>query len=530
MATDLEIGRINLLLEYLAECAATSDLGSLLQVAAGRVRWVLEFDRFSLALGDAADARYWTVIRERERLEPITPSALDGLHREMISRVLRQDAVTAKAGPVSVLCLPIQTNERQLGAICFSNDGGMYSYRDARFVHQIAQFLSGTIARLLQAETIRRQASELQIANRAKDEFLAILGHELRNPLAPILLSIELLRRRLAPEEPHELAVIQRQTEHVVRLVDDMLDVTRLTRGTLELIRSPVETSVLLARAIEVASPLIEARRHRVEIDVPSTGWCVDGDEDRLTQVFANLLTNAARYTEPGGLIQVVARQTDDFISVDVSDNGSGIAADLLTHVLSPFVRAGQAGGDFPGGLGLGLAIAKSLTEMHGGSIAVASDGLGRGSTFTVRLPRLQQSLDRTVVAPPAPAPTRSHHPRRVMVVDDNEDLAESLGDLLDATGHHVLVFPDGIAALDRLGAFRPEVAVLDIGLPGIDGYDLAREIRGRLGHAAPFLIALTGFGQPGDVERSRKAGFDVHLVKPIDHRRLLHSIESAPR
>ena len=349
----------------------------------------------------------------------------------MISTVLLQGFPLASARPIHGLCLPLQTIDLKVGAICFTNDQGHYSYCDERFVHQIAQFFSGTIARLLQAETIRRQASELESAIRAKDEFLAILGHELRNPLAPILLSVELLGRRLGDQAPRELAVIRRHAQHLVRLVDDLLDVARVTRGSLELVSSPVETSTVVARAIEMASPLIEVRRHRLEVDVPSNGLCIDGDESRLAQVISNLLTNAARYTDPGGLIRVVAQRSEEQVVIEVSDNGRGISSDFLPRMFSMFVQAAQNRGESRAGLGLGLglAIVKSLTQLHGGSVSVSSDGPGRGSTFTVRLPRLAQTPDRQAVAPFTRAMGLSAHPRRVMVVDDNDDLAASLGD-----------------------------------------------------------------------------------------------------
>jgi len=343
MTVDPDIGRINVLLEYLAECAETNDLAAFIQAAGGRVRWVLEFQRFTLAIQRPTDCLYWTVTRDGVHLEPIAPAALPPADKEMISTVLRERSPLASARPVRGLCLPLRAMDLELGAICFTTDRGHYGYRDERFVHQIAQFLSSTIARLLQAETIRRQAFELGNANRAKDEFLAILGHELRNPLAPILLSAELLGRRLGGQEPQELAIIKRQAQHVLRLVDDLLDVARLTRGSLTLVRSPVETSSIAALAVEVASPLIEMRRHRLEVDVPRTGLWISGDESRLAQVIANLLTNAARYTDEGGLIQLVARSSKEEVVIVVSDNGCGISPELLPRVISMFVQAAQA-------------------------------------------------------------------------------------------------------------------------------------------------------------------------------------------
>jgi len=521
MAVDPEIGRINVLLEYLAECGETNDLAAFIRAAGGRVRWVVEFQRLTLAIHRPTDCQYWTVTRDGEHLEPIAPAALPPVDREMIATVLRQRSPLASARPIRGLCLPLQAMELELGAICFTTDRGHYDYRDERFVHQIAQFLSSTIARLLQEETIRRQAFELGNANRAKDEFLAILGHELRNPLAPILLSAELLGRRLGDQEPPELAIIKRQAQHVLRLVDDLLDVARLTRGNLTLVRSLVETSSIVARAIEMASPLIEIRRHRLEVDVPGTGLWISGDESRLAQVIANLLTNAARYTDEGGLIRLVARSSKDEVVVVVSDNGCGISPELLPRVFSMFVQAAQAREDSRSGLGLGLAIAKSITEMHGGSVSVTSDGPGRGSTFTVRLPLAIEEAPPVEAARSPEAPARTEPGLRILVVDDNVAAAESLAEVLELLGNEVRVAHDGVEALRLARESAPDLALLDIGLPVIDGYELAQRLRAE--HPSVRLVAVSGYGQDADRAAALEAGFSRHLVKPVS----LQEIES---
>jgi signal transduction histidine kinase/ActR/RegA family two-component response regulator len=525
---DPELARVNFLLEYLAECTDATDLEMLVGVAGGRVRWVIDFDQFTLALRDSGDCRYWTVTRGREHLEMVEPSALPSAHRESIASALEQLIPVAGPPPMRSLCLLLQTGAEPFGAICFTGERGHFSFQDARFAHRIAQALAGSVARLRQAATIQRQARQLEAANRAKDDFLAILGHELRNPLAPILLSVELIDRRLGDGAPPELVIIKRQALHLVRLVDDLLDVARLTRGTIELVFAPVETATFVDRALEMASPLIEARRHRLRVAVPPRGLCVNGDLNRLAQVVANLLTNAARYTEPGGSIEVVARGDDGDVVIDVTDDGRGIPSESLMRIFSMFVQAAPARDHSRQGLGLGLAIVRSLTELHGGSVGVTSDGAGCGSTFTLRFPRVSAEEDLAAkTEPPAPV-LRAERPRRVMVVDDNPDVAASVCDLLELAGHHVIVFSDGVRALENLDEVRPDVAVLDIGLPVMDGHELAREIRRRLGDAAPVLIALTGYGHADVAERAREAGFDAHFVKPPEPMELLRAVEQA--
>jgi signal transduction histidine kinase len=527
MSDDFEIGRLNLLLEFFSDCAEANDLGKLVEVAGGRVRWLLEFQRFTLALTGPADCEYWTLTRDGERLERVASDALPAAHLSMIGTVLSRGAPCMHEPPISGLCHPLDAQGRHIGAICFSDDRTAYGDRDTRLIHHLAQFLAATIARLQQAATIQQQAAELASALRAKDEFLAILGHELRNPLAPIVAAVDILTRRAGGMPPREVLIIKRQAVHVVRLVDDLLDVSRLTSGKLELALAAVEIEAVVARAIEMAAPLIEQRQHRLEVDVPLTGLLVNGDENRLAQVFANLLTNAARYTEPGGRVQIVGRRSDHEIVIDVVDNGTGISPELAPSLFEMFVQGLRSTGRGQGGLGLGLAIVKSLTELHGGSVSVVSEGPNRGSTFTVRLPSLAQGTAPVAVVPPPRGPTARR--RRVLIVDDNEDAAAAMASLLEAAGHDVFVFLDGIGTLAQIEHIRPEVALLDIGLPDMDGYELAREIRSRLGHATPYLIALTGYGQPEDHQRSRAAGFNVHRVKPIDAAELLQAVDAAP-
>jgi signal transduction histidine kinase/ActR/RegA family two-component response regulator len=361
-------------------------------------------------------------------------------------------------------------------------------------------------------EQARRQAEK---ASRAKDEFLAMLGHELRNPLAPILTATELMDHQGGEVFARERAVIRRQLRHVVRLVDDLLDVSRITRGSIALERKPVEMSVIAAKAIEQVSPLLGERRHALTSEVAPSGLLVHGDETRLAQVLANLLANAAKYTPAGGRIGVTATTDGDEIRVTVFDNGVGISPGLLPHVFELFKQGEQGIDRARGGLGLGLAIAKAIVGLHGGRIEAASAGAGRGSEFSVTLPRM---VDRPRETPEAPAIDDDHvAPRRVLVVDDNRDLVETVAELIACVGHDVTVAHDGLEAWAKLSSDRFEVALLDIGLPGLSGYELVEKIRADERLSGMQVIALTGYGGTDARDTAMTAGFDAYLVKPID-------------
>ena len=365
------------------------------------------------------------------------------------------------------------------------------------------------------AEEARREA---EIANRAKDEFLAMLGHELRNPLAPIVTALHLMNLRGNPAEEKQRTVIGRQVAHLVRLVDDLLDVSRIARGQIDLKREPVELSHVIAKAAEMASPLLERRRHHLTVSVPETGLALQGDPDRLAQVFSNLLSNAAKYTEPGGWVAVHAEREGESVVVVVRDTGVGIAPEMLPRVFDLFTQERQALDRSQGGLGLGLAIVRSLVVAHGGSVSVHSDGPGRGTEVVVKLPAL--SPPEPAVALDDPRAARSsalpeHPTARILIVDDNDDLAEALADALTDAGFETRTARDALSALRVAKELLPAAAVLDIGLPDMDGYELARRLREDPAHRHLRLVALTGYGQPADRHRSRAAGFDALLVKP---------------
>ncbi|HEX4382929.1 MAG TPA: ATP-binding protein [Myxococcales bacterium] len=388
----------------------------------------------------------------------------------------------------------------------------------------VAVEVTGQVAARRRLETAQvereRLLRELESASSAKDQFLAMLGHELRNPLAPIVTALQLLRLRDAGSKS-ELDVIERQVRHMVRLVDDLLDISRITRGKAELRKEALEIEAPISKALEIASVLLEERRHRLSVNVPALGLRVDGDPVRLAQVVTNLLTNAARYTEPGGAISVSAVREGAEVVVRVRDNGTGIAPELLPRIFDAFVQGERGTARSEGGLGLGLSVVRNLVTLHGGTVKVHSEGIGRGSEFEVRLPLTEAA----VAAPVRPAAARGAQGKRILLVDDNEDAASSLGEFLSLSGNTVVVVNDPIAALGAVAALRPEIAILDLGLPVMDGYELAERLRKDPASAHCKLIALSGYGQDADKARSRRAGFVLHLVKPVELDDLLRAI-----
>jgi signal transduction histidine kinase/ActR/RegA family two-component response regulator len=371
---------------------------------------------------------------------------------------------------------------------------------------------------------VSRQARHLEEADRRKNEFLAMLGHELRNPLAPLRNALALL----GPEDPDPETVrwardlMARQVKQMLRLVDDLFDLSRIMQGKLDLRSERVELATVVADAVETARPIINAKGHDLAISLPDGPVDLDADPIRLSQVFTNLLTNAAKYSEPGGHIALSARREGSEVVIGVKDTGVGIAPEMLPRIFDLFMQDGRSVEQSQGGLGVGLALVKNLVEMHGGGVQARSDGLGRGSEFLVRLPAPE------LRAAPKPNAGRNQDgakwPRhRILVVDDNEDSANVLGRMLRRLyGQEVEVAHDGPSALVLAEAFRPEVILLDIGLPGMDGYEVARRLRAMPGFEVVTLLALTGWGQEGDRQKSREAGFDHHLVKPVEPEAIL--------
>ncbi len=365
-----------------------------------------------------------------------------------------------------------------------------------------------------------RLYSEVQSSNRSKDEFLAVLAHELRNPLAPIRNSLHILRLsgELTPAAEKIQEVMERQVDHLVRMVDDLLEVSRISRGKIELRRKPMELATAILNAVETSRPLIDEAGHQLAISIPPQPLTLNADSVRLSQIIANLLNNAAKYTDPGGQIWLTAQPEGEEVAISVRDTGIGIPRDKLSHVFEMFAQIQSVGRRTTGGLGIGLTLVKRLAEMHGGRVEAVSAGTGQGSEFTIRLP-LEKSKPEPPPSPEPrlPDPRTSLAERRILVVDDNRDAADSLGLFLKFMGAAVHVAYDGASALESLPEFRPEIVLLDVGMPVLDGFEVARRMRQLPEGQNILLVAVTGWGQEEDRRHTADAGFDQHLVKPVD-------------
>jgi PAS domain S-box-containing protein len=384
----------------------------------------------------------------------------------------------------------------------------------------------GYVAAILDITELQRAEQELRKADRRKDEFLAILAHELRNPLAPLRTGLEIIRQ-VATADPtltQTMNMLERQMRQLVRLVDDLRDVSGITRGKLQLERRPVVLKKAVEQALEASRPILEARGHHPSVRCSDDRLTVDGDPVRLAQILTNLLSNCAKYTEPGGAITLTVERDGGDAVISVCDTGIGIPPDYLEDVFEMFsqVRVGQ--GRSRGGLGIGLALVRRLVKMHGGTVSAYSRGIGAGSTFTVRLPAIANPVSLTGASPTAePATTiKGGKARRILVVDDNDDAAALLAVLLELEGHEVQTAADGGDAVIRAELFRPEVVLMDLEMPGIDGLEASRRIRARPWGSTVLIAALTGWGQDVDRRRAQEAGVDLHFVKPVDTTALL--------
>ena len=374
--------------------------------------------------------------------------------------------------------------------------------------------------RSLQKEVAERARAEgaLQEADRNKDEFLAMLAHELRNPLAPICNALQLMRMKPSESQLQwAQEVIHRQLASLTRLVDDLLDVSRITRGKITLAREPLDVATLINRAVETIEPLLQEREHKLTLQIPPDPLRVDGDSTRLTQALGNVLGNAAKYTERGGRIDLRCTRQGTDVEIRIRDNGIGIPADLLPRIFDLFTQLDRRSDHALSGLGIGLALVRRLVEMHGGSIIAFSDGAGAGSEFVIRLPLLAEDAVHREDKGQARNGDAPAVPRRILLADDNVDALESLATVLRLHGHEVFSAPNGALALETAARHLPEVALLDIGMPLLDGYEVARRIRAEEWGKGVILVALTGWGQESDRRRSQEAGFDTHLVKPLD-------------
>ncbi|HVJ15881.1 MAG TPA: GAF domain-containing protein [Polyangiaceae bacterium] len=418
-----------------------------------------------------------------------------------------------RTGMSAGMIVPIAARGRTLGAILMACSGPERHYDGKDLL--MAEELGRRAGIALDNARLYAEARE---ADRIKDEFLAMLGHELRNPLSPIVTALNLMDLRGAGVFERERMIISRQVQHMTRLVDDLLDVSRITRGKIQLQKELIEVSKVVAKATEMASPLLEQRFQRLSLSVPADGMVVMADPGRLAQVVANLLTNAAKYTEPRGEIWLSAAIEGDRICIRVRDSGIGIAEDVLPKVFDLFAQAHSTLDRAQGGLGIGLTVVRNLVELHGGTVSARSEGTNRGSEFTILLP--QATLEAVVEPFSHGAVAVQLTPkklRRVLVVDDNADAANTLADLLRALGFSVEVAFDAPSALAAAAVFEPQIALLDIGLPVMDGYELARRLRQHQATASIRLVAITGYGQTLDRERSKEASFDEHYVKPVE-------------
>jgi signal transduction histidine kinase len=391
--------------------------------------------------------------------------------------------------------------------------------------------------RELEVEIAQRKRAEamLKEADRRKDEFLAMLAHELRNPLAPIRNAVHILQLRMPDDQSlrQPLEVIDRQVRQLAGLVDDLLDVSRITHGQINLRKQTLPLAEVVAQAVETSQPLLEARRHRLDIHLPTEPIFVEADPTRLAQVLLNLLNNAAKYTEEVGHIHLIVERQDAEAVIHVRDNGIGIAPEMLPKIFELFAQGERTPDRSQGGLGIGLTLVRRLVELHGGTVQAFSEGLGKGSEFVVRLPTVpsrgegrearSEKEEESVLASHASSPAPR---RRILIVDDNRDSTESLATLLQMLGHEVQTAYEGETGLRMAVQFSPDIILLDIGLPRLSGLEVARRIRQDLGLGDAFLIAMTGYGQEEDKRRSQEAGFNAHLVKPVDFSELQTLLE----
>jgi len=400
-------------------------------------------------------------------------------------------------------------------------------YRKTRALERLNGELELRVAE--RTSELEATTAALQEADRRKDEFLAMLAHELRNPLAPIRTAVQLLRLKElgAQQRGRARDVIERQVEHLVSLIDDLLDVSRITRGMINLQREPVLVGAIVARAVETTRPAIDAQRHELTLELPDELITVDGDKTRLIQVLSNILHNASKFTDPGGRIHLKVSREGSHVAISVADTGIGIAPNLIPTVFELFTQVHAKSERAQGGLGIGLALVRRLTEMHGGTVTARSDGPGSGTEFTVRIPTL--TAQRVVTTDDAGSDHRPvMQPCRILVADDNHDAAESLTLQLQLAGHEVKMVHDGLEALDVAKAFEPHIVLLDLGMPRLDGYETARRMRLHSWGKRATLIAVTGWGQQQDRQRTSQAGFDVHLVKPVSEAQLFRALASA--
>ena len=444
---------------------------------------------------------------------------LPDIHGMEVCRMLKQDAVTR-----SILVLQTSASYLSSADKIRALEGGADNYL---FEPIEPEELVANVKALLRLGRVERQ---LRDADRQKDEFLATLAHELRNPLGPIRNAVELLRQlgNDAPQQQEQARqTIIRQTNHLVRLVDDLLDVSRINQGKITLRREPTEVAAFVGTALETVQPIMESRRHALSVILPPHSVTLYGDNVRLAQIIGNLLHNAAKFTPVGGQVMLTATVEGDMLVIRITDNGIGIAPDNAARIFDLFAQAQHVSDRVQDGLGIGLSLVRKLVELHGGAVSVSSQGEGHGSTFEVRLPVMPGSARPAAAAAPAAANAIVGH--RILVVDDSADSAAMLCALLEINGHTVSTSNTGREAIATAASFRPDIVFLDIGLPDMTGYEVAATLRGMPETAGATLVALTGYGQQKDKKDAMEAGFDHHLVKPINFDALMALTSGKP-
>ena len=472
--------------------------------------------------GPSDDSLPGTVTATRR---PVLSEGIQGSDAPQLA-VLRRLGITAHA------CFPLIANERLFGTLSFGTRRRIaFAADDVAVMLVVCDQVAVSLERERLIEEIALRNYDLADADRRKDEFLAMLAHELRNPMAPIVNAVHLLQmpQAPAPVTQRALAAIDRQVGHLVRIVDDLLDLSRINTGKIDLRKERVSLAAIVEHAVQTSAPVMQKQRHQLVVSLPPDDLHLTADRTRLGQVLANLLDNAARYSPPGGRIDLVVGREGAEAVITVRDRGVGIRPELLDSVFDLFVQSDRPADRAPGGLGIGLTLVKRLVGMHGGSVVAHSEGLGRGSEFVVRLPIVNARP--TAPPPSSPTPPAAHDPPsaralRVMVVEDNADVRETMQDFLQLSGHAVTVAADGPSAVEALFAQRPEVALVDIGLPGLDGYQVLAALRARGAQLSTVFIALTGYGRPEDRQRAVDAGFHEHLVKPVDSDALLRLLD----
>lgn len=497
---------------------ALADLAAVTRAGAPGHSWTTEL---LWRHSDTGDLRHATLTRAdmpksklRESHDRVlatgTPESIDEL--DIVYPAGGQDEAPG-AGMHSAIVLPLSARGRTLVALTLALSGNRrFGASERALAHELAE-------RAAIALDNARLYHDIQENDRRKNEFLAMLSHELRNPLAPVRNAVYVLRQCGVehPQVTWARDVIDRQVTHLVRLVDDLLDVSRITRGKIRLQREVLDVAAVVANAVETSRPLIHSHGHQLTVSLPEHPMRVVGDSARLAQVLANLLNNAAKYTPDGGQISVVVEQQGEQVVFRVRDTGAGIPREMLGQVFDLFTQMDQSLDRSQGGLGVGLTLVRRLVEMHGGRVQAFSEGLGKGSEFVVWLPAKAPETSQSTAPTATPLDMESASPRRVLVVDDNVDAADSLAVLLRLAGHNVRLAHDGPGALEAARTFHPDVALIDLGLPGFDGYEVARRLRERPADDDVLLIAVSGYAQEEDRQRSLQAGFFRHLTKPVD-------------